>query len=175
MDSSKNTKELFKIINRLIGSNTDNPLPPGRTSEETAKDFAEFFLNKINKTQQLFTCIPPYQPRKTDMPRFQCFAPLTQEEVRREIIGMKNKSCELDQIDTSTLKDILTVCLPTIMQIVNMSLTKGNFSEDWETTILKNPELKLIHKNYRLVSNLCFLSKLVEQCMLGQLLDHCTQ
>ena len=32
-----------------MGSNTDKPLPSGRTSEETAKDFAEFFLNKNNK------------------------------------------------------------------------------------------------------------------------------
>ena len=51
------------------------------------------------------------------MPRFESFAPLTQEEVRREVMGMKNKSCELDQIDTSTLKDILTVCLPAITPI----------------------------------------------------------
>ena len=50
---------------------------------------------------------------------------------------MKNKSCELDQIDTSTLKDILTVCLPTITQIVNISLTNGDFNEDWKTAIVK--------------------------------------
>ena len=48
MDNSKNTNELFKIVYKLMGSNTENPLPPGRTSEETAKDFAEFFLNKVN-------------------------------------------------------------------------------------------------------------------------------
>ena len=33
-------------------------------SEETAEDFTEFFLNKINKTQQLFTGIPPNHPTK---------------------------------------------------------------------------------------------------------------
>ena len=68
MDSSKKPKQLFKIVNKLMGFNTDNPLPPGRTGEETAEDFAEFLLNKINKIQQLFMGIPPYQPRKTDMP-----------------------------------------------------------------------------------------------------------
>ena len=60
-----------------------------------------------------------------------------------------------------------------------MSLTKGDFNEDWKTAIvrilLEKPGLELIHKNYRPVSNLCFLSKLVEWCMLWQLLDHCTQ
>ena len=64
MDNSKNTKELFKIVNKLTGSNTDNPLPPGRTSEETAENFAELFLNRINKIQQLIMGIPPYQPRE---------------------------------------------------------------------------------------------------------------
>ena len=44
-------------------------------------------------------CIPPYQPRKTDMLRFESFVPLTQE-VRKDIMGMKNKNCELYQIDT---------------------------------------------------------------------------
>ena len=33
--------------------------------------------------------------------------------------------------------------------------------------------LKLIHANFRLVSNLSFLSKVVEKCMLLQLSDHC--
>ena len=89
-----------------MGSNTDNPLPPGRTSEETAKDFAEFLVNKINKIWQLFMGFPPYQPKKKDISWFESFAPLTQEENRWEIIGMKNKSCDLDQIDTSTLKDM---------------------------------------------------------------------
>ena len=49
IDNRKNTQELFKIVNKLMGSNSDNPLLPGRTSEETAIDFAEFFLNKITK------------------------------------------------------------------------------------------------------------------------------
>ena len=52
-------------------------------------------------------------------------------------MGMKNKNCELHQTDTSTLKDIFAVCLPTIIQIVNTSLTKGDFKEDWETAIVR--------------------------------------
>ena len=75
---------------------------------------------------------------------------------------MKNKSCELDQNDTSTLKDIFAVCLPTITQIVNMSLTNRDLNEDWKTAIVRPPGLELVHKNYRPVSNLCFLSKLVK-------------
>ena len=37
----------------------------------------------------------------------------------------------------------------------------------------KNPGLDLISKNYRPISNLPFISKLVEKCMLQQLMEHC--
>ena len=38
---------------------------------------------------------------------------------------------------------------------------------------LKKSGLDLINKNYRPISNLPFISKLVEKCMLKQLLSHC--
>ena len=41
--------------------------------------------------------------------------------------------------------------------------------------LLKKVGLEHISKNYRPVSNLCFLSKLVERCMLHQLLTHCNE
>ena len=91
---------------------------------------------------------------------------------------MKNKSCELDQISTRTLIEIIAAYLLTITWIVNMSLTRGAFITDWKLAIarpLLKPGSEPLHKNYRPVSNLSFLSKLVEQCMLWQLLDHCTQ
>ena len=60
-----------------------------------------------------------------------------------------------------------------------MSLTRGDFITDWKLAIVRPLLKKLgsepLHKSNRPVSNLLFLSKLVEQCMLQQLLDHCTQ
>ena len=68
-------------------------------------------------------------------------------------------------------------CINSITKIVNMSLTNGEFCDQWKTAIIrpliKKLGLKLINKNYRPVSNLCFLSKLVEKCMLDQLMDYC--
>ena len=90
---------------------------------------------------------------------------------------MKNKHCKLDTIPTSILKQILEACLPAITQIVNLSLTNGEFCENWKVAAvkppLKKPGLDLISKNYRPISNLPFISKLVEKCMLKQLLEHC--
>ena len=67
-----------------MGSNTDNPLPPGRSSEETAKDFAEFFLNKICQIWQLFIGIPPYQQRKTDTQDLKALHHLNKKKVEEK-------------------------------------------------------------------------------------------
>ena len=85
---------------------------------------------------------------------------------------MKSKSCELDTVPTSILKEILPASLESLTTIVNLSVTMGEFSGKWKTTIicplLKKTRLEPINKNYRPVSNLCFISKLVEKCILDQ-------
>ena len=61
---------------------------------------------------------------------------------------------------------------------MNLSLFHGVFTESWKTSIvkplLKKVGLELIFKNYRPVSNLKFLAKLVEKCMLLQFNEHCS-
>ena len=75
------------------------------------------------------------------------------------------------------LKRILPTILGAITDVVNRSLLTGSFAHNWKTAIikplLKKPGLGLEKKNYRPVSNLSFLSKLVGWCMLKQLLQHC--
>ena len=65
----------------------------------------------------------------------------------------------------------------TITKIINISLTQGIFAEEWKTTIvhplLKELGSELIPSNYRPVSNLSFLSKLLEKCALQQFNNHC--
>ena len=92
---------------------------------------------------------------------------------------MNNKTCKLDHIPTEVLKRILPTILGAITEIVNLSLSTGSYAQDWKTAIvkplLKKPGLDLATKNYRPVLNLSFLSKLVEQCILKQLLQHCEE
>ena len=62
-------------------------------------------------------------------------------------------------------------------KLVNTSLTTGRFASNWKTLIirplLKKLGLKLLLANYRPVSNLSFISKLVEKCALKQFVQHC--
>ena len=90
---------------------------------------------------------------------------------------MKTKSCEQDSIPAEILKSMLPSVLPAIMRIVNLSLSEGLFHATWKTAmvkpLLKKLGLQLINANYRPVSNLKFLSKLVKKCMWSQLSQHC--
>ena len=99
------------------------------------------------------------------------------EEVQNEIMSMKNMSCKPNIISTELLKEILLSCIEIIAHIVNISLTKGLFANDWKTAIvhalLKRSGLDLLMKNYRPVSYLCFFDKLAKHGMRKQLISHC--
>lgn len=90
---------------------------------------------------------------------------------------MPLKSCELDPIPASLFSACLPQILPFLTEIVNSSLTTGIFPSALKTAIVR-PLLKKQNldpnnlKNYRPVSNLPFLSKLLEKIVLRQLNEH---
>ena len=85
------------------------------------------------------------------------------------------KSCELDPIPTTLLYEHFDI-LPTITNIINTSLTTGIVPRDLKTVVIK-PLLKKtsldknLLKNYHPISNLTFLSKILEKVFLHKLLS----
>ena len=79
---------------------------------------------------------------------------------------------------SSLFKDLAPHIIDIITELVNISLTEGIFVNNWKTAIikplLKKLGLELIAQNYHPVSNLPFMSKLVQKCMLIQLNEHCS-
>ena len=104
------------------------------------------------------------------------FKPLSEIDIKQIIQKMQNKSCELDIMPTNVMKYFLNELLPTITQLVNQSLTQGVFPASWKQAVirplLKKTGLELILANYRPVSNLSFLSKLIEKATLKQFNEH---
>ena len=90
---------------------------------------------------------------------------------------MKTKSCKLDALPTKLLKECIEDILPTITNLVSISLWDGVFASRWKTSIirplLKKPNLDLIPSNYHPVSNLSFLSKLLGKCVMNHVNEHC--
>ena len=120
-----------------------------------------------------------FNPTHVDIPNFCEFRYMTEEEVETVIKSMPTKSCECDCIPTKLLKELLPKLLPGLTKIVNLSLQTGHFAKEWKIAIirplLKKQGLDLTLSNYRPLSNLPFISKLVEKCMLLQFNKHCNE
>ena len=86
------------------------------------------------------------------------------------------KCCALDPIPTKLVSDCIDVLLPTIKHIINLSLDNAYFPHVWKEALV-NPLLKRfgldpLYKNFRPVSNLPYVSKLVERSASDQLFAH---
>ena len=85
-----------------------------------------------------------------------------------------SKSCDLDPIPTSVLKNCLDILITPITDIINISMETStflqNFKEAHVRPLLKKtslPEYQL--KNDRPVSNLSFISKILEKTVANRL------
>lgn len=172
------SKYLYKFVSKLWGQKIENPLPKCNSDQQLAENFAEFFISKIQNIRKNLENLSKFKttPNKeiTFMTRFQ---PVSEQEVTKVISKMKTKSCESDCISTKILKNHLPLFIHTITKIVNVSLDKGAFPTNWKIAILrpllKKKGLDLVFKNYRPVSNLPFLSKVLEKIVINQVLNHC--
>ena len=79
-------------------------------------------------------------------------------------------------LQPTLLKKLLPYIIKPITYLINTSLSNGEFAANWRTAIikppLKKPGLELMTENYRPVSNLSFLSKLLEKCALVRFNNH---
>ena len=84
------------------------------------------------------------------------------------------KSCLLDPIPTFLLKEpqVLAKLAPILSQIVNSSLSSGSMPDKCHPTLKKANPGQRKPFNYRPVSNLSFLSKVVERMVASRLQDH---
>ena len=80
---------------------------------------------------------------------------------------------------TTKLKEVLGTILPSLAHIVNKSLDQGAFYNEWKEALVKplvkKKSLGAIKTNYRPVSNLQFISKIVEKVTLDQLTLRCNR
>ena len=171
-------KKMYRLINNITGRTAENPMSKSDSDETLMNDFANFFIDKIWKICDALQQHDKYTPtRNTNVKLLSCFREMTEDEVIKIIEGMSPKSCELDAIPSSLLKQLATDLAPALTKVVNTSLTSGVFATNWKTSIirsiLKKLWLELLLANYRPVNNLSFISKLVEKCALKQFIQHC--
>ena len=119
-ETTLDSRQLFQLVGSLLGWKEDNPLPETTSDSALAEDFASFSHNKIDNIRSRFKDIQPYKPdEKCKVPLLCKFAPISTKELEKTIASMPSKTCALDIIPTTRLKEVLGALLPSLAHIVN--------------------------------------------------------
>ena len=188
-ENSSNQQNLFCTTKSLLCEPSEVLFPKDIAPDDLANDFGNFFMQKIDKINQLIDMKSSSEMSKarekgcTDSNPYACvtfanFKRLSQEQVYELIKKAAKKSCPLDPMPTSVVLDVLDVLLPVITNMINLSLESGVFANDWKEALLnlllKKCGLDIAFYNFHLVSKLPYVSKLSEKAAANQLIDHMT-
>ena len=180
----RDQKALFKVTKSLLGRKEEVVLPNSSSAKDLAQNFSDFFINKIDGIRTKIRSETNNSPSEiiteeldTDKPKLVEFIPVTENEVRKLISKSQSKSCELDPIPTWLLKECLDELLPTITKLINYSLEFSYVPKSFKSSLIR-PLIKKSDldantlKNYRPVSNLPYVSKILEKIVDSRLEKH---
>ena len=110
-------------------------------------------------------------------PQFDSLVEVSVAEVSRLITRLPNKSSPLDYLHTSVLKSCSDVISPLITRLANLSFAEGQFPSQFKvaqvTPLIKKEGLEANDPaNYRPISNLNTISKVIEHLCLSRILPH---
>ena len=176
--ASHQPKQLWKTVNKILHRSPEPKLPTSVSLKHLADKFASFFNNKITKIRDAF---PPVVQTVVEpdcaAPTLSSFQTVTAKQILKLIKSSPQKSCSLDPWPIFLILEYIDILIIPVTQIINLSLIEGTFPEDFKkalvTPLLKKPSLdKEILNNYRPVSNLSYISKLVERVIAAQINSH---
>ena len=166
-ENKGNQKVLFTTVNKLLHRNSGKVLPSSTSDINLAEQFADFFTNKVSAIHKGLTestmnlhCNPSSEKvlcvsLSSTLSEFKL---LSSGDIEEIIKSSPSKSCSLDPIPTTLLKDHLCVLLPLITRIVNLSLGSlfpSSLKKSIISPLLKKPSLDPdVMNHYRPVSNL---------------------
>lgn len=105
------------------------------------------------------------------------FLPVTQDQLMQIIEKSRPTSCASDPIPTKLLLDCLDILLPVLVHLINSCLLSGTVPHSFKAAVIK-PLIKKSgldpneSKNFRPVSNLPYISKLLERVVSLQFVQH---
>lgn len=182
-EHSTDSKRIWRTLNGCLGRVKPLTLPKRDSLQHVVDSFAEFFRQKVinlrssisqdHSIRQANESISSSPLPEEKLEFFRCADPA---EVRRTILDSPNKSCPLDCLPTWLLRSTLPSLLPAISLVVNHLLVDGLPSSLKRALVYpllkkRNADPDLL-ENYRPVSNLPFLSKLVERIVATRLTEY---
>lgn len=179
--AADNGHKLYKILDNLTGKRKCSKLPEGFSDDKLANDFVQFFEAKIHGIIRSFndysrddlileTPVPAY--------RLTSFNPITSASLKLIMKKMKPTYCINDPLPFGELFDCdnFDLLIEVLLDLINFSILSHTFPFMEKRAIVK-PILKgaldpQCLTSFRPVSNLTFLSKVMENVILEQLSEH---
>jgi hypothetical protein len=146
--------------------------------------FADFFVDKVSRIKLALKSSlneATVDPLQSDISCtgdiFADFLPPTVEEVSKLISWMPAKSSAMDYIPTSVIKSSVNIFAPLIARLAALSFREGVFPTRYKTAsvtpLLKKKGLdRDVLNNYRPISNLHTISKVIERISMSRILSH---
>ena len=189
LDNNKNDpRALWKNVKTRL--NWNNSGPPSKLFHDgkiitspagIAGTMNSFFLGKVADLRENIpgAAVDPLEKLKESMNHRNCSFSLQAvgpADVLKIIKSLKNsRSTGTDYLDTHVIKLIAQDILAPLTHIVNLSISKSKFPSLWKhakvVPLLKKND-PLIAKNYRPVSLLPILSKVLERVIFNQLVNY---
>ena len=178
-DQKFNPKKAWKSINNLLGRQNKptvvNEINLDGKSFTTPKDIAEGF-------NDYFSNIGPDLASKIDKTaesEFAAFQPVTVSHICRLLHGLSsNKATGIDKISCKIIKIAAPAISDSLTFIFNQTLTLSSFPNEWKMArvipLYKNGQ-RNIPGNYRPISVLPAISKIMERIMYDQLYNYVTK
>ena len=179
-DPSVNQKQLFDSLKRLTGNvRDDDNLPSHVDKTALANSFNTFFVDKVKSIRDTSPSLSFRQQEATsttnEIPCLNSFVLTDCDEVRSIIKEHTTKVVPDDVLTRLLIKNHLEVLLPHFVKLINLSLCTSScegLKEAHVVPILKALLDKEVFQNYRPVSLLSFISKLVERVVHRRINDH---
>ena len=160
-----NGKDMWSVINSLgLGKNkstSDLNLSP----DELNKHFTS--VSSVKYTEMVETIIPKYdKAEKTHYDDRLYFKYVTPEDIVSTVNSFESNATGVDLISVKFVRICLPLILPVLEHIFNFSMQNSCFPELWKMSNIRPvPKVKnpACCKDYRPVSILCLLSKVLEK------------
>lgn len=182
-EAANNNKALYANFNRLVGYSNDPIYPSSDSDVSLANEFASHYTNKVKKIRHEIESKSSLVPFESDFANtlpnitfLHNFDPTTDAEIE-EIIKKHGLKCGFnDPMPEHLLRGNSDLLIPVWTYLVNLSLQNGSMDCLKHADII--PILKEfgldteIHNNFRPVSHLQFIGKLIERVVLKRLNKH---
>ncbi len=163
---------LFNTINSVI--NPSNSIGP-EISMEACENCMSFFVSKIENIRSQIPPLAGYPAASSCCPAvFHRFELLQLSTLAKMVDQLKPSDSPLDVVPSRLIKQTFDVVGPSILSIINSCLASGivpaSFKHAVVQPLIKNTKLNPTdYANYRPISKLPFLSKVLEKAVLIQL------